>query len=163
MDGLVWIDSVGNKFARRRLEAGGRREGEALRSRDRPVGVLRVGGRKEGDEGEPFKDIVARDVYLCIPGDAAAVDGPRVLVCVSGDGWLVWPGKRNFNSAAEWVVAEATESQSDGDDNRRWLGSRNDEKTFVWNGYVEWYSHLCATCVSAHPFVRKSVPCFFMT
>ena len=101
MDGLVWIDSVGNKFARRRLEAGGRREGEALRSRDRPVGVLRVGGRKEGDEGEPFKDIVARDVYLCIPGDAAAAaaDGPRVLVCVGtsgGDGWLVWPGEAQF-------------------------------------------------------------------
>lgn len=58
-DGFVWIESVGRRFARRRLEAGGRREGEAFRSRDRPVGVLRAGGQKEGDDGDPVTDIFA--------------------------------------------------------------------------------------------------------
>jgi hypothetical protein len=56
------MDNEGRRFARRRFEAGGRNDGEALRSRDRPVGVLRAGGLKEGDDGEPCQDILAESV-----------------------------------------------------------------------------------------------------
>ena len=50
-EGSVLIERVGRKFARRRLEVGGRREGDAflLRVSERPVGILRVGGRNEGE------------------------------------------------------------------------------------------------------------------
>jgi len=49
-EGSVLIERVGRMFARERFEAGGRREGDALlRLRERPVGILRVGGRNEGE------------------------------------------------------------------------------------------------------------------
>ena len=65
MVGFVCIDNAGRRFARSRFEAGGRSEGEALRSRDRPVGVLRAGGLKEGDDGEPFWDILLHFSCSC--------------------------------------------------------------------------------------------------
>ena len=66
MVGFVWIDNAGRRFARSRFEAGGRSEGEALRSRDRPVGALRAGGLKEGDDGEPFWDILLHFSCSCL-------------------------------------------------------------------------------------------------
>jgi len=44
----VWMESDGKRLVRRRLDAGGLREGDAFVLRERPVGVLRAGGRKEG-------------------------------------------------------------------------------------------------------------------
>lgn len=49
-EGSVLIERVGRRLARRRFEVGGRREGDALlRLRESPVGMLRVGGRNEGE------------------------------------------------------------------------------------------------------------------
>ena len=56
VEGSVFIDSVGRRFARRRFEVGGRSEGEAFTARERPFGLFRVGGRKEGDP--PLADMV---------------------------------------------------------------------------------------------------------
>jgi hypothetical protein len=47
--GSVFIERDGRRLARRRLDVGGRREGEVLRERERPGAVFRVGGRNEGE------------------------------------------------------------------------------------------------------------------
>jgi hypothetical protein len=110
-DGFVWIESVGRRFARRRFEAGGRSEGEAFRSRDRPVGVLRAGGRKEGDDdGDPVTDIFAAqegNYNLCciIPLISLLIDSyADVEICVDdgGDGMadvgeVRWEGQFQFS------------------------------------------------------------------
>jgi hypothetical protein len=40
-------------FARRRFEVGGRKDGDVFNARERPVGVVREGGRNEGDSDSP--------------------------------------------------------------------------------------------------------------
>jgi hypothetical protein len=52
-DGSVWMESEGRPPVRSRLAAGGLREGELLMLSDRPVGVMRAGGRKEGEASWP--------------------------------------------------------------------------------------------------------------
>ena len=45
----VFMERVGRRIARGRFEAGGRREGDVMFvDKERPVGILRVGGRNEG-------------------------------------------------------------------------------------------------------------------
>lgn len=58
--GSVLMERVGRRFARRRLEVGGRREGDALlRDSERLEGMFRVGGRNEGEPLlTPFTDML---------------------------------------------------------------------------------------------------------
>lgn len=62
-EGSVLMDRVGRRFARRRFEVGGRSEGDAFTARERPVGLLRVGGRKEGDP--PLVDMAISGLPTC--------------------------------------------------------------------------------------------------
>lgn len=90
-EGFVFIERVGSKFALRRFEVGGRREGEVLRDKERPIGVLRVGGRKEGSEA-PFVDIIdgLKIIYSFIHSFFTGTE--RWDRCYNSDereGWLV--------------------------------------------------------------------------
>jgi uracil-DNA glycosylase len=64
-EGSVFIDRAGRRLARRRLEVGGRSEGDAFTARDSPVRLLRVGGRKEGEP--PLADMAISGLVVYCP------------------------------------------------------------------------------------------------
>jgi hypothetical protein len=64
--GSVWMEREGRPPVRRRLAAGGLREGEVLMLRDRPVGFMRAGGRNEGEASWP--DMLGDNVF-CLRSD----------------------------------------------------------------------------------------------
>jgi len=49
----VWMERDGKRLVRRRLDVGGLREGDVFMLRERPVGMLRAGGRNEGGASLP--------------------------------------------------------------------------------------------------------------
>ena len=99
----VFIESVGRRFVRRRLDVGGRREGEGdpLRERESPIGTVRVGGRNEGESPlTPLTDMPLRSVnslftHCCLSelsGCAAVRRGSDSVVVgkIGGEGGQVW-------------------------------------------------------------------------
>lgn len=62
--GSVFIERAGRRLARRRLDVGGRREGEVLRERERPGAAFRVGGRNEGEPPSTPLTILATPIVV---------------------------------------------------------------------------------------------------